>query len=534
MNLENANVLSLSRQNEFFDSDFRFGSKVSYDVQGYLLDLGNSIGVSGVLEASEFFRTGLQDYQDIIINGENFGKGRVSNFEVNESNFVQYTTYSLSINGFQSGNLHNLSGEFYGGLQELAGQITPSYLLENFSEDFNFDRADNSFSYIHSINIKFASGDNILINPVDRAKALATYIMTGSNPSFGFIDSQTSGLYTGNFKVYFDESYDKINNEVSITKRFNSLNPSGEYSISMTHSLSRNENGVTDITEDAEIKTHISPFKTSLQNAVDQEMANSFDRVSGVYQNHRVANSYELKKQPSSISKNLNFFEGVGDYSIDYTNNPSFNQNYTWVYTHQLDRDGAFWRVSENGDIQGLGNSPVVKFENAKSAFEEIKTGIFYRTSGFYSEAIGNNPIFLIERGENKNAFNGTVNYVNEYTDEPARSVDGLKLFEVSVVDDVPVDYFNTYEILGFGEIAQSIQTTTLGERRLVVEARGERSSSLNGILDIIKPKVNELVPSGNNIFISDGKYNFNEQEKVVNLNLTWNYNRSGRNSEVL
>ncbi len=89
MDFSNATLLSFDRANKFFDSDFRFGADTSYSVQGYLLDLSNDIGVSGVLEASEFFRTGLQDYQDININGDNFRKGRGTNFNVDESNFVK-------------------------------------------------------------------------------------------------------------------------------------------------------------------------------------------------------------------------------------------------------------------------------------------------------------------------------------------------------------------------------------------------------------------------------------------------------------
>ena len=534
MNLENTRVLNLSRTNEFFDSDFRFGSKVSYDIQGYLLDLGNSIGVSGVLGASEFFRTGLKDYQDIIINGDNFGKGRVLNFEVDESNFVQYTTYNLSIEGFESGNLYNLSGEFYEGFSKLTSEMTPSYLLEDFSEDFNFNRSDDTYSYTHSVNIKFASGDNVLISPIDRAKALATHIMTGSNPSFGFLDNQTSGLYTGNFKVYFDENYDKINNTVSIVKKFNSLNPSGDYSISMRHALNRQENGVTNVSENVDIKTHSLPKRTSLQNVMNNEISLSFSRASGVYSHHRSANSYELKSQPRAISKNLNFYEGVGDYSVEYTNDPAFNLNYTWVYTHQIDKNGAFWNIEENGDIQGLGNSPQIKFLNASNGFDDIKTGIFYRTSGFYSNEVGDNQIFLIEKTENKNQFNGTITYSNQYTDEPTRSIDGLRKFEISIDDRLPLDYVNTYEILGFREMVQSINTTTIGQRNVNISALGQRESSMQEILEIIRPRVNNHIPSGQNIFIADAGYSFNENEKSLNLNVLWNYNREWRETEFL
>lgn len=534
MNLENARVLGLSRVNEFFDSDFRFGTKTSYNIQGYLLDLNNQIGVSGVLEASEFFRTGLKDYQNIKINGENFGKGRVTNFSVDESDFVQYTTYNLAIEGFESGNLYNLSGEYYSGLQELSSELTPSYLLESFSEDFDFQRSDDQFSYNHNVTIKFASGDNVIISPIDRAKSLATYIMTGNNPAFGFLDSQTSGIYTGNYKEFFTENYDKINNEVSISKNFQSLNPSGEYSIALKHSLNRAENGVTSVTENAQIKSHVQPYKTFLLSAVNGEISNSFERSSGVYENYRVDNSYELKNQPISINKQFNFFAGDADYSIEYTNDPAINLNYTWVFAHQIDKNGAFWNVTEDGEIKGLGNSSQQKFANAIDAFGSIKGGIAGRTKDFYEESIGTNDIFLIEKRESKNAFNGEINYTEVYTDEPTRDNDDLQYLEISIEDNFPVDYINTYQILGFGEIVQSINTTTLGQRNVNIQAIGKRGDSLNNILDVIKDRVNQNIPSGNDIFVANAGYNFNENERSLGLNVLWSYNRSGRNSELL
>ena len=533
MNLSNARVLGFNRANKFFDSDFRFGADTSYSVEGYLLDLSNDVGVSGVLQASEFFRTGLQDYQDITINGENFGKGRVTDFNVNESNFVKYTTYSLSIAGFESGNLHNLEGEYYDGLNTLTGFIQASHLLEDFSENFSFDRSDDSYSYSHDISIKYASGDNIKISPIDRAKLLATYVLTGSNPSFGFIDSQVSGLYTGNYKEYFDESYDAINNTVNISKKFNSLNMSGDYSISLKHIFDRQDDGISNVTENAELKTHQIPKKTALNTSFDTEIAKSFDRCSEVYGFY--LGDGNLISQPVSLSQSRNNFEGVGDYSVVYTNDPAFNDSYTWSYTHQIDKNGTFFTVTEAGDIQGLGSKSQVKYTNALSAYATIKPNIRSRIDTFYQESLGKSPdLNLILQSENKNQFNGQVNYSSEYSDEPSRGVDGLRKLEISVEDSPPVDLFNSFEILGYKEMVQSVGTTTLGQRSVNFNMQGFRETNLDSILTIADARINSYIPDGNDVFVANADYSFNQNEKVVNLNVLWSYNRVSREVETL
>lgn len=530
MNFENASVLDFNRTNNFFDSDFRFGANTSYSVEGYLLDLSNTAGVSGVLEASEFFRTGLQDYQDITINGENFGKGRVSNFSVNESDWVKYTTYNLSIEGFESGNLSNFTGSYYSGVSQISGQLAASYLLEEFSEDFNFDRSDDTYSYSHSINVKYGSGDNILISPIDRAKALATYIMT-SAPKFGLIDSEVSGMYDNNYKEYFSENIDQINNTYSVSKTFNSLNPSGDYSLTLSHSFDLNEQGITNVSEDCNIKVHTTPKKTALVSAIATEIAKSYNRCLDVF--NAYSSSTAIKSTALSTNKSINNFNGEGGYNVVYTNDPAFNNIYTWIYTHQIDKNGSFYTVSEEGDIQGLGKDSSTKFSNAESIYPTIKAGIAARLNSYYSD-FGNGTLYLSTKSENKNQFNGNIGYNHEYTDEPSHSENGLRKLEISVEDSLPVDLANTFEILGYREMIQSAGTTTLGQRSLQMNMIGERGSELSNILTIADTKCGDYIPDGNDVYIADARYSLNQNDNVVDVNIVWNFNRVSRETEQL
>jgi hypothetical protein len=62
----------------------------------------------------------------------------------------------------------------------------------------------------------------------------------------------------------------------------------------------------------------------------------------------------------------------------------------------------------------------------------------------------------------------------------------------------------------------------------------GFRDASLDSILTAADNRVNSYIPDGNDVFISDVGYSFNQNEKICNLNVTWNYNRVSRESETL
>jgi len=295
--------------------------------------------------------------------------------------------------------------------------------------------------------------------------------------------------------------------------------------MTLKHSYNRDARGVTNVTEDAGIKAHTEPKKTALNSAIELEILNSYDRCSDVF--NAYSSSTPLFSSPQSVGKNINNFNGEGGYSIVYTNDPAFNNTYTWTYTHQIDKNGTFFVVSEDGDIQGLGQSSQDKYAAALAGYATVKAGIDARVAAFFG-----GTLYLTLQSESKNEFNGTIGYGKEFTDDASHNENGMKKLEISVEDTIPVDLANSFGILGYKEIVQSAGTTTLGQRNLSMNMFGTRDSDLNSLISIADSKVNGFVPNGNDIYISDAKYGYNDSQKSVNLNVVWNFNREDRGTE--
>lgn len=528
----NVSILALDQNNEYFDSDFKFGSRKNLTIQGYFTDLSNSFGVSGVTEGIELLRTGLQDYKNVIINGFDFGNGRINKFSVDEGNHVQHASYTVDIECFESGNLFNLEGELYTGLNHLKDELTSSRLLSDFQETFSFAKTRESYGFSHNISFTFISGDNIIINPIDRGKALATYLMT-EKPSLGFLDHETSGFYTGNPVVQFEESYDMINHTVDISKSFDSLNPSGDYSILLTHNLERADNGVTNVTEAAEVKTHLFDKKTSLPLFVGQEIGQSFVRCSGVFESYETNNSYPLNSAPLLINKNFNLFEGVGGYSVEYTNNPNHQTTHTWDYTLEINKQEGFYDIRENGNVKGIGRATVDKYNNAHNGFEAVKSGISARALEYYQSFGYSALVGVREKSESRSKYNGLISYDYTYTDDPRYTEPNIPFYEVSIQDNIPVDYTNKFEVVNMGELVQGINTTTLGSRSLNLNISTEKNANFNNTLTFARSKINQFIPQGNDTHVGKVDYEYNIENRSYNFAVEWLFNRPPRGTQL-
>jgi hypothetical protein len=536
VDLNNASLLGFQRTNEFLNSNFRFGSRVSYEIEGYFVDLQNDIGVSGLISASEFFRTGLQDYQPIILNGSDFGKGRVTNFSTNNENSLQYSTYNLSIDGFQSGNLSNLSGKYYSGLSPLLTGNTAleaPYLLEEFSEDFNIDRNGESFSYTHNINIKYASGDGVIITPIQRAKGLATEIFKTVEPPFELLDSfPGNSFFTGAVNEKFSESYDLINNSVSFSRVF-VTNPLGyeKYSVKHSQNFTKNSNGQISVSEEGSIKVNSFSLENDLSEAIKIELSGSYDRCSEIYLAY--GNSLILPSGATSTSQNIDNFLGEANYSINYSDfDSNDDENYIFNIVHSIDRVGDIINISEEGSIIGRGDSDLEKMQKSVNGYNIEKLNVYNRSNSFYQERGGNKDLELESTSFNKNTENSSVKYNYSFSDDSSL-VDGRRI-DIVVQDQDSINRFNTFSSLGVKQFVQKVDSTTQGSRDLRISIEGQESDTLDILLGVAKLIANNHVKIYNDTYIDDATYNFDVEEKNLQVSVKYNFNKLVRSKEIL
>ena len=536
MDLSNASLLSFQKTNEFLNSNFRFGSRVSYEIEGNFIDLQNDIGVSGLISASEFFRTGLQDYQPIILNGTDFGKGRVQSFSTNDRGSLQYSTYNLSIDGFQSGNLSNLSGKYYSGLSPLVTGNTlleAPHLLEDFSEDFAIDRNGDSFSYTHNLNIKYASGDGVIITPIQRAKGLATVIFENVEPPFELLDSfPGENFFTGALDEKFNESYDLVNNSVTLSRNF-VMDPSGfeKYSVKRSQNFTKSANGEISVSENGSIKAKSFSVEVDLSEAIKSELDSSYERCSEIYQAYGYSSI--LPSGAISTSQSIDNFIGEASYDIAFTDSDSNNnENYVLNLSHSINRSSDIIQISEQGSIVGRGDSDAEKMQNSVDAYNVEKLNIFNRSNAFYQDRGGNKTLNLEKTSFTKNTQSNSINY--NYSFSYDTSLVNWRRVDVIVSYQDSINRSNKFSSLGVEEFVQKIDTTTQGSRNLRISINGNESDTLDILLTEAKSIANNHVEIFNDTYIDNATYNFDLDEKILQLSVRYNFNKLVRNKELL
>jgi len=536
MDFTNASLLSFQKTNEFLNSNFRFGSRVSYEIEGNFLDLQNDIGVSGLFDASELFRTGLQDYQPIILNGIDFGKGRVRSFSTNNTNSLKYSTYNVSIDGFQSGNLSNLSGKYYSGLSSLVTGNTileAPHLLEEFSEDFSIDRNGDSFSYTHNLNIKYASGDGVIITPIQRAKGLATQIFQNVEPPFELLDSFSGqNFFTGALDEKFSESYDLINNSVTLSRKF-FVNPFDyeNYSVKHSQNFTKSENGEVTVSEQGSIKVKSLAVEVDLSEALKSELESSYDRCNEIYQSYVPGETLPLAA--ASTSKSIDNFLGEATYTINFTDSDYINNdNYTLNLTNSINRSSNIIEISEKGDIIGRGDYDIEKMQKSIDGYNLEKLNIFNRCNSFYQDRGGVKTLKLERVSFSKKSENGSIAYDYLFSDDSSL-VDGRRI-DISVSDQDSINKYNSFSSLGEKEFVQKINTTTQGSRNLRVSINGKESDTLDTLLSEAKIVANKHIETFNDTYIEDASYNFDLEEKILQLTVRYNFNKLVSNQELL
>jgi hypothetical protein len=79
----NVELLGYTHQNNFFgEKSLFYSSTRTVSIRGYVLDLASSNGVDGVFNGVNQLINQTKDFQDITINGQNFGRGKVKSFSV--------------------------------------------------------------------------------------------------------------------------------------------------------------------------------------------------------------------------------------------------------------------------------------------------------------------------------------------------------------------------------------------------------------------------------------------------------------------
>lgn len=533
LDFPNVSILGLNQEARFFDGGFNYSNIQKISVQGLIIDLPSIGGVTGIWSGNEGIINTVfnnNNFQDLTINGYDFGSGRIVGYKFSPGLDVQTKTFSADLLVYNSGNLFNLTGTYYNGLD-----LTNFQYLEGFNEDYNFTRKLNlGYSFSHSANLRFNSGLGQLL-AIQESRNVAKTLFTGANLGFLFY----SGLADTVGKRFYTEAYNLIDNSCSFNESFDfdDYNGGGTYSATRTNSFDLAENGVITIVENGIIKGIPFPTYQYALNALTGEMTGTIYRCSGIFNIYAPAGSNPFINSPISQGRSFDLFNNILTYTITFNNNPNNSGAYFWDYSTNVNRENGIMKVVEDGTILGKGENRETSFTNALNGWTGsatlgiggIKQGLYGRASQFYigagptGEDQGSTPFIETVR-ETYSPYKSKISYSYDMTNEQLLpGINGVKKIYAVVTNNpsAPLYRYNKINVFNVGEIAQQDMQPTLMFRDVTMTAIGERVTPLANYLPNFLNVTS--TPSGLNIYQPQGEaycldvgFSFNPNENTL------------------
>jgi hypothetical protein len=445
----NAALLSYSHSPKFLGDNFVYSIEKNLTIRGTIADFYNTSGVSGVSSGIYDIIKLASVSDDIVLNGVNFGSGYIRNINVDEGNWVRRGEYTADVLILSTGNLYNMTGNYFTGLQNFTG--LPIYLMNDFSENFSLDLdSENNYNYEHSVSFGFEnaliySGADIL------AKQIASGII-GKEVPFNLI-SGNSNFLSG--KRYYEESYDIINKKFSFSESL-IKNISGDISdANFSYSLRRDENGITEVTESIKISANQSPKFTTAKLKLNELKIGSYQRSQNFYANYL---SGSLNNFPTTQGYDVNRFDGTIDFETVYTDNPFIDNRYNWSIDTSVDSDSSYEIIcSATLSIEGDGvPNTDRKYNNAIYGYGQKQSTLFGKINSLYSRYLLANTNKCVSGGtlnkkqENfvSSKYNGNINYTVSYTNKNLTyNPNGIEEEKESISEKYPLNIYTDYYI---------------------------------------------------------------------------------------
>ena len=344
MIIQNAAAMGVDRQVNFFGDDvFRYKITKNISIAGYVLDLTNSLGVSGITSGIEAYTTAYtRDWEDIFINGVYFGSGYLDSLSFDPSIDVRTDQYQATFTVFEDGALNFPTNANYSGIQ--TGQFK---FLDSLSETFTTNITQQKKSYSHNIDVRFITAADAV--SITLAQQLASNLLNSADLT-GFY---WSGLSP--YNVLYTENYNKITNKCNFTKNYELVDRTG-YLFYRNHKFTFGNDGIITVSETAEYRGKYNVFD-SIMSDLRSDISGSFARCDSIYNDYNddPLNNPLFDRQ---VIRNVTEIprEGYATYSVTYTNDIFFQSGAMWAYTNTINQDtNGVNQVSENGQIIGYG-----------------------------------------------------------------------------------------------------------------------------------------------------------------------------------
>jgi hypothetical protein len=542
MDFQNVKLLTYDHKNNFWGNNgFKYGSTISFSINGYILDLSNTSGVKDVFQACKSLSDSLGSIQDIIVNSVNYGKGKITNVSFDSGNWVKVTEYNVSIEILQQGDLASFSSKEFDN--DIISSIKNSAeFIQEFSESYSCDYSsnENSINGTHSIDIRMSSlfsGDKIAF-----AKNLASVLFSKT-----FLEKLSEITYSkppeGVRKDFYSENYDLVNGNCGFKRNFSFTNSTNCFSTKRSISINFGEDGIANVTESNSIKGEcLSPtLFDSAEAGFQSEITGVFSRCSDVFTTYKVSfgiqNDLINKELERGVKRNK--FSGEIEYNVTFTNDKRRKNDYTFEYTLDLSRsEDGIWTAVEAGNVRGndvIGSD--AKFNKAVAGYNIEKSGIQGRLNSFYTKASpkpSGATLKLITKNLTYQPYDGIVSYSWSCTDDMTLDMaSDIRRKIIEITDLKATRIHNDFLIPGGVStyaIAQLANQSKQAERE--VKGNLEISSSTNPFIgnDYFTDSVtlaNSNKGTGTDMYMESFSFSSDEIEQNVNFTAKYKYSEA-------
>ena len=532
-----ATLLGYNQSIEYFGSDIGFKKNIAITVECVSDDITGGPSSTSVFSLVD----GVKDYGELFINGQGFGPAKLTSFSAGATNMEDSITVTVSF----------LICEAYDDLSSLSGYYDDykaaemiGCMLESFSDTLNLGRGENSTSYTRDISITANDSQNL----TDTAGVIANFarvilgFTTFSFPDLSGFDSELNDLTGSNIKKNITETVDAVGLNFSFKESMSAGNVKGTYSLTSTRNYTKNEQGISTVSESGTILGLTDPRFTAAEAGYATEVAGAGARLKTLFEEYNddsdEAGCAGLNTNDDGTvliltsGRTENTFEGTISYKVSSNNDPQYadtaDEGTKWTYTTTVVVDQT---ATEQGTVEGKGNEIYnkdggsglefyTKYQDAQTFYGGKIGDINSRVSALISSP-SPNPI---SRSESHSPSKGTIGYTKVYSSNPKYAQnDGIvKSISHSTSTKKAAPMQNRFVCLSpenAQEIVQAVGPKSLEEVTNSIQIVGYRrnpsADPITSITEFGDIGIDEL-SEGATDWLSDLKYTFKAANDVA------------------
>lgn len=404
-------------------SDISYNYNETEEIFGYTISATYNLNVSDVAfeNGDGFLIAGRNAVREAYakpeivarIGGDEFLKGNIQSVSFSQGALVGSDTVTITIK--ESRRLDDYSSTNF------CKYIPNPHLISSFSENYDFSRSEDSYSYNRDISLTYnqGAGDRFL----NDAKVFLTQYYFANRPSFGFqIDGiSEDATFNKNYRGLLTENYDLIGLSVSLKEAFNSS------FIDDTNHISRKETQSSAVDEKGYLSKTFSFELTSLRLDSENILESAIKTIIA-----EVVAANTSLGDPSSISKGIKRDGNSASLTIGFSTDPNARQGDLVTYSVEESKAGQFREYALSANYKSKGKTDRAKFNKAKDLWISHKGNNITKVQSVFA---GLPTIYEKSRNSDFQKTEGAITETINFTTDPAYAyqADGLLKFKVTV-----------------------------------------------------------------------------------------------------